>query len=206
MLRDVIIISKTGTPNIAAHFCTGRSTNARTAWIDKNGKSYGEVFPKTKEEEQPVSKPQIESPTSSDEPNFLSSCISRVAKETGTKLTRKSGNAYVSADGRNGYVFRTSKIYKQGGREKYWYAYKRNNNIAKCDNKYYVFGCHDANTIVIIPVSEIESQIDSLNFSQDGNGNPSYWHIVFFKDNKGRMTWLLSKPKVHEIDITNKLL
>ena len=206
LLRDVIIISKTGTPNVAANFCTGRSTNARTAWIDDNGNSYGEVFPKTKEEEQPVSKPQIESPTSSDESNFLSSCISRVAKETGSKLTRKSGNAYVSADGRNGYVFRTSKIYKQGGREKYWYAYKRNNNIAKCDNKYYVFGCHDANTIVIIPVSEIESQIDSLNFSQDSNGNPSYWHIVFFKDNKGKMTWLLSKPKVHEIDITNKLL
>ena len=29
LLHDVIFISKTGTPNVSAHFCTGRSTNAR---------------------------------------------------------------------------------------------------------------------------------------------------------------------------------
>jgi hypothetical protein len=79
-------------------------------------------------------------------------------------------------------------------------------DISKCKKQFYVFGCNNENTIIMLPVSEIESRIESLNYSKDGNGNPSYWHIVFFKDDAGKMTWLLSKPKVQEIDITHMLL
>lgn len=206
ILRDVIIVSKTGTPNVAGHFCTGRSTNARTAWVDEKGHSYGEVFPKIQDDKTSKNEPTADTPSSSDELSFLSSCIRRVANKIGGKLIKKNGNTYLSADGKDGYVFRTSKIYNQGNREKYWYAYKRMRGLAECKNQYYVFGCNDANTIIFLPVSEIESKIESLNYSQDSNGNPSYWHIVFFKDKDGKMTWLISKPKVHEIDITNKLL
>lgn len=206
LLHDVVIFSRTGTPNVAGHFCTGRSTNARTAWIDEKGRSYGEVFPKIKEMRTPISKPSKEFSDSPGESTFLTSCISRVVKVVGSKLIRKIGNAYVSADEKFGYVFRTSKIYKQGDREKYWYAYKRVKDIAMCKSQYYVFGCNDANTIIILPVPEIESHIDGLNYSKDSNGNPSYWHIVFFKDKNGMMKWLISKPETHEIDITDKLL
>lgn len=207
LLCDIVIMSKTGTPNVAGHFCTGRSTNARTAWIDGKGRSYGEVFPKTKDAASSESSKQPSpSPETSEGTFFLSSCINRVVNIIGSKLIRKSGNTYISTNGQDCYVFRTSKIYKQGNREKYWYAYKRVRDIMNCKNQYYVFGCNDANTIVILPTSEIESQIDYLNYSQDSNGNPSYWHIVFFKDENGKMTWLISKPKVHEIDITSKLL
>jgi hypothetical protein len=127
-------------------------------------------------------------------------------KVTGQKLFKKSVSTYLSKDGKTGYVIRTSKIYKQGNREKYWYAYKRIMNISNCKNQYYVFGCNNENTIIVLPVSEIESRIECLNYSKDGNGNPSYWHIVFFKDDAGKMTWLLSKPEVQEIDITHMLL
>lgn len=206
LLRDVVIMPKSGLPNIPAHFCTGRSTNARTAWIDGQGRLYGEVFPKT-DVVKPVAPEQFQKDsTSLTESNFLTSCISRVGKVMGDKLIRKNGNAYISSNGEDGYVFRTSKIYKQGNREKYWYAYKRIRDISNCKNQYYVFGCNDANTIIVLPVSEIERQIDSLNFSKDSNGNPSYWHIVFLKDENGRMAWLLSKPNTHEVDITGKLL
>ena len=45
-----------------------------------------------------------------------------------------------------------------------------------------------------------------VNDTKDANGNAMYWHIVFLKDNDSKVTWLISKPKVHEIDVTNKLL
>ena len=206
LLQDVVITPKSGAPNVVANFCTGRSTNARTAWIDKEGRTFGELFPKTKVyEEDDNDHPNLTSKPS-DTLSFLANCISKVSSATGSKLIRKSGNAYISSDGKNGYVFRTSKIYNQGTREKYWYAYKRNRDISDCKNQYFVFGCNDANTIIILPVEEIEAQINGLNYSQDANGNPSYWHIVFFKDKKGKMTWLLSKPQIHELDITSKML
>lgn len=204
LLHDVTIISKTGTPNVAGHFCTGRSTNAREAWIDEDGRSYGNLFSKNQKEEKTVILSSTKN--SDDEQKFLTSCINRVSDNLGIKLVKKSGNAYISSDGKKGFVFRTSKIYPQGTREKYWYAYKRMKALSECQNQYYVFGCKDANTIVILPVSEIESQIEGLNYSQDGNGAPSYWHIVFLKDKDGNIKWLISKPETHEIDITNKLL
>ena len=40
LLRDVVIKPKSGLPNVPANFCTGRSTNARTAWIDEQGRTY----------------------------------------------------------------------------------------------------------------------------------------------------------------------
>ena len=203
LLYDVIITPKSGLPNVPANFCTGRSTNARTAWKDEQGRSYDDIFPK---DSAPKKIEKILPSPNSSVDNFKENCIKRLKEFTGEKLVRKSGNAYVSEDGKNGYVFRTSKIYKQGNREKYWYAYKRISDISKCKNQYYVFGCNDENTIIVLPISEIESHIDGLNFSKDGNGNPSYWHIVFLKDSKGRISWLISKPKVHEEDITDKLL
>ncbi len=138
--------------------------------------------------------------------NFRDRCISRLMKITRQKLVKKTRNTYISKDGKTGYIFRTSKIYNQGKREKYWYSYKRMKEISNCKNQFNVFGCNDENTIIVLPVSEIESRIESLNYSKDSYGNPSYWHIVFFKDNAGNMTWLLSKPEIQEISITHFLL
>ena len=203
LLQDVEFI--TDAPNTPTQFCTARSTNATEALKDENGRSFADVFSKDNTSKTVGSKSTPSSVTSQED-NFKDSCIRRLVQSTGGELIKKSGSTYWSSDGKTGYVFRTSKIYKQGNREKYWYAYKRMRDLANCKNQLYVFGCNDANTIIVLPVSEIESQLDALNYSQDGNGNPSYWHIVFFKDAKGKMTWLLSKPKPHEVDITNKLL
>ena len=206
LLRDVVIVPKTGAPNVSAHFCTGRSTNAQTAWVSKDGKTFAELFSKTTPKEEEKEKNENPDSDINKEPSFLSECVGRVAKETGYTLTRKSGNAYISSDGKQGYVFRTSKVYPQGEREKFWYAYKRTKELSECKNQYYVFGCKDAGTIIILPISDIEAQINGLNYSHDENGKPLYWHIVFLKDKNGKINWLISKPEVHEIDITSKLL
>lgn len=203
LLRDVEF--KMDAPNTPTQFCTARSTNATEALVDETGKMFCEVFPK-KSESKGLSNAPDSSADTLQEDNFKDSCIQRFKKVTGIELVKKSGSTYLSKDGQSGYVFRTSKIYKQGTREKYWYSYKRIKDIANCKSQYYVLGCNDANTIIVLPVSEIESRINDMNYSQDAKGEPLYWHIVFFKDDKGKMTWLLSKPEIHEIDITNRLL
>lgn len=203
LLHDVVFNLEA--PNTPTQFCTGRSTNATTALFDEEGRTFAEVYSEGQGAREVVP-PSITPVNTLQGDNFRDSCVSRLMKVTGQKLFKKSVSTYLSKDGKTGYVIRTSKIYKQGNREKYWYAYKRIMDISNCKNQYYVFGCNNENTIIVLPVSEIESRIECLNYSKDGNGNPSYWHIVFFKDDAGKMTWLLSKPEVQEIDITHMLL
>ena len=205
LLRDVIITPKSGLPNVPANFCTGRSTNARTAWIDEQGRSYDKVFPKVNKEDT-TPKPQKEDEVPSADSDFLGGCTIRLKQTVGLPLVKRSRYVYTTSDGNTGYVIKTSKKYPQGKREKFWFAYRRNKEIMNCKQQFIVYGCKDENTIVILPVSEIERQLESMNNTKDANGNPLYWHIVFLKDTNGRITWLLSKPHIHEVDITDKLL
>lgn len=205
LLRDVIITPKSGLPNVPANFCTGRSTNARTAWIDEQGKSYDKVFPKGyKEDTTPQS--QKDDGATSVGSDFFVGCTMRLKQAVGLPLVKRNRYVYTTSDGKTGYVIKTSKKYQQGKRERYWFAYRRNKEIMSCKHQFIVYGCKDENTIVVMPVSEIERQLEGINNTKDANGNPLYWHIVFFKDTNGRMTWLLSKPNTCEVDITDKLL
>lgn len=205
LFRDVIFTPKSGLPNVPANFCTGRSTNARTAWKDEQGRTYGEVFPKDAITDNSVQhiKKDIAPSTESD---FFNSCVVKLKKAVEFPLIKKSKYVYTSSDGKVGYVIKTSKKYPQGNREKFWFAYRRNKELMSCKNQFIAYGCKDDNTIVIMSVPEIESQLESLNNTKDANGNPLYWHIVFLKDANGRINWLLSKPHTHEVDITDKLL
>ena len=145
LLQDVEFI--TDAPNTPTQFCTARSTNATEALKDENGRSFADVFPKGNTS-KPVGSDSTPSSVTSQEDNFKDSCIRRIVQSTGCELVKKSGSTYWSSDGKTGYVFRTSKIYKQGNREKYWYAYKRMRDLINCKNQFYVFGCNDANTII----------------------------------------------------------
>lgn len=196
LLKDVAFV--TDAPNTPVQFCTARSTNATTALVDIEGRTFAAVFPKM------ITKQVV--PVETNAQDFMGKCVQRLMKIVDSNLKKRGRSAYVSPDGKTGYVIRTSKMYPQGKREKFWYAYRRSKEIMDCKQQFMVYGCKDENTIVLLPVSEIESCLQSLNDTKDANGNSLYWHIVFLKDGNGRMTWLVSKPKVHEIDITDKLL
>lgn len=64
-----------------------------------------------------------------------------------------------------------------------------------------MYGCKDAKEVLVIPVDDIEKVTSALNYSIDEDGEISHWHIVFFRDETGHMTQLLSKPELKEIDI-----
>ena len=94
-------------------------------------------------------------------------------------------------------------MYTQGSREKYWFAYRKKtlDELKDCEKRYIVYGCRNEQTLVVLPVSKIEQQLEHLSTSRDEEGTISHWHIVFFKDSSGRMTWMLPKPKIKEIEI-----
>lgn len=99
-------------------------------------------------------------------------------------------------------------MFQRGNRDKYWFAYRRNplEDLKKCDEVSVVYGCKDESTMVSLPVSLIEEHIDALNISKDDDGKITHWHMVFFKDVSGNMTWLLSKPDLQEISIDKYIM
>ena len=128
-----------------------------------------------------------------------------LAQYLGTELVKSGRSSYRTKDGEKGFVISTSKMYVQGNREKYWFAYRRNplKDIEECKEQFIVYGCKDENTLIKLPVYDIEKKIECLNVSKDEDGSILHWHIVFFKDSTGKITWLLSKPQLEEIDITD---
>lgn len=135
---------------------------------------------------------------------YLKNNIKRVEQQFGESLVNAKRQAYMTSDGQKGFIFLESKAYKQGDRLKYWFGYRKAplQYIENCEEKYLVFGCRDSDAVVVMPLEFIEGQKDNLNNSKEDDVIRHY-HIVFFIDNTGHMTELLSKPELKEIDIDN---
>jgi hypothetical protein len=58
----------------------------------------------------------------------------------------------------------------------------------------------------MLPIYLIEKHLENLNISHDEDGNISHWHIVFFKEVSGRITWMMSRPSIEEIDVTDYIV
>jgi len=133
--------------------------------------------------------------------NFADKCIQRLADSVGEDLIKLSRGSFKTVDNNYGFALTTSKAYKQGKREKFWFAYRRTESISNCKEQYYVFGCKDESTMIKLPISLIEENLDRFNVSSDDEGNVTHWHMVFFKDAVGHMTWMFSKPDIEEIGV-----
>ena len=64
-----------------------------------------------------------------------------------------------------------------------------------------VYGCKDADEILVIPVETMEALTSRMNYSAEEGGTVSHWHVVFFRNLDGHMTQLLSNPELEEIDV-----
>lgn len=118
----------------------------------------------------------------------------------------KKGRVFKSDDNQKGYIIISSKMYPQGDKEKFWFAYRKSRftDIEGCREQYVVLGCRSHTvTVVKIPRLFMEEYIDKMNTSTDDEGNIKHYHIVLFKNPDGKMTMLLSKPKLMEIDLSD---
>lgn len=187
-------------------YCTKRFAKIKHLFCDALGITYEEVE-EAQEEVITVVSPKVKS-TESKKVKFADKCVIRLAHEVGSELIKMGRSTYMTSDGKKGFVLTTSKAYKQGNRDKYWFAYRRNplEDLKKCEEIFVVYGCKDESTMVSLPVSLIEEHIDALNISKDDDGKITHWHMVFFKDVSGNMTWLLSKPDLQEISIDEYIM
>lgn len=187
-------------------YCTKRFDKIKHLFCDSLGITY-EVVEDVQEEVITVVSPKVKN-SESKKVKFADKCVVRLAQDVDSELIKMGRSTYKTLDGKKGYVLTTSKAYKQGNREKYWFAYRRNplEDLKGCEELYVVYGCKNESTMVCLPISIIEEHIDALNISKDDDGKISHWHMVFFKDLYGNMTWLLSKPDLQEISINNYIL
>ena len=182
-------------------YCTKRFSKIKHLFCDALEITYEEVE-EAQEETITVVSPKVK-PAESKKVKFADKCVVKLAQKVGNELVKMGRSTYMTADGKKGFVLTTSKAYKQGNRDKYWFAYRKNplEDLKKCEEVFVVYGCKDESTMVSLPISLIEEHIDALNISKDDDGKITHWHMVFFKDVSGNMTWLLSKPNIQEISI-----
>lgn len=143
-----------------------------------------------------------------DETEALDIGVSKIQNLEDVECVKKR-KIYRSPDGKRGYSITVSKMYPQGNKEKYWFAYreKRFADIADCDEQYFVLVCRNSDVkVLLFPKEFFTERLEKLNNSTDEEGNIKHYHIVIFSNADGRITMLLSKPSLREIDITEYLM
>lgn len=143
-----------------------------------------------------------------DEMTALDVC-SEMAIDEQVTCVRKH-RAFKTENNKTGYTIITSKMYPQGDKEKYWFGYreKRFEDIKQCEEQYMILGCRNRTlSVVKFPRSFIERHLGMLNASVDNiTGEVKHYHIVLFKNPDGKMSMLLSKPILKEIDISDYVI
>lgn len=143
-----------------------------------------------------------------DETTALDLCAQIAIKEPDIRCIKKR-RVFRSADNKKGYLIISSKMYPQGDKEKFWFGYRKNrfSDIENCSEQYIVLGCRNYTvTVIKFPRSFIESHLNRMNTSVDDDGNIKHYHIVLFKNTDGKMTMLLSKPNIAEMDISDYIV
>jgi len=186
-------------------FCTTRFEIIKRLFCESMGIDY-DAMKAPIEEMRPVDIAQPVASTDSSRSStfsYTTECIQRVEAHIGESLIKQSQSAYCTSDRKRGYVFCSSKSYTQGQREKYWFGYRKNpfDDISDCQEQFVVYGCKNANEVLLFPLSIIDELTDRMNCSVEEDGAISHWHIVFLRDSSGHMTHLLSRPELTEMDI-----
>lgn len=140
-----------------------------------------------------------------DEMTALDMCIDMAVDGEEVVCIRKR-RTFKTDDNKRGYTVISSKMYPQGDKEKYWFGYrdKRFEDIDDCEEQYMVLGCRNQTLSVIkFPRIFVEQHLNMLSTSVDSTtGETTHYHLVIFKNPDGKMTMLLSKPVLREIDIS----
>ena len=182
-------------------FCISRFDVLKRLFCESMGIDYDAMISVSDEPVKPfVDSRSDTAPRAND---YVSACVSKVEANADIHLQKVGRSTYKSVDGKSGYIFCISKAYRQGNRDKYWFGYRRGplDDISDCENKYMVYGFKNSDEVLLIPVNYMESITSACNNSTDDEGQISHWHIVFFRDETGHMTQLLSNPDIREVDI-----
>lgn len=117
---------------------------------------------------------------------------------------RKS-NTYTTDNGDKGDVLMSSKMYPEGDKEKFWFAYRlsRFELVEQCKEQYCVFICRNKSTLIVsLPRTFLDEYQDNLNNSAVDDGSIKHYLIVIHRNMDGKVTLLLSRPHLKKVDIS----
>jgi len=134
--------------------------------------------------------------------DFHNECLMVIQNKLETSLKKQSRSIYIANDNSIGVAISVSKKYKQGTRDKYWFAYRTSyaEKMQSCKAMYVAYGCESGANIILIPIEVLESTKHRLRYTEkDGR---IHWHVVFYRNEDGSMTWQHSLPEVVEKDLS----
>ena len=121
----------------------------------------------------------------------------------------RKNSAYTTNNGEKGYILQNSKMYPEGDKEKYWFAYRLSRflPIEQCKEHYCVLICRNRTTLIVsLPRTFIDGVKDGCNTSIDDEGNIKHHHLVIHKHADGKVSLLISKPYLKRIDISQYVI
>ncbi|HEV3036879.1 MAG TPA: DUF262 domain-containing protein [Candidatus Angelobacter sp.] len=113
---------------------------------------------------------------------FHGECIKLAQRHLGTNLSKLSQTRYESGDGRTRLMCAVSATHKESGDIPYfWFALHRAqvDFLDTAESPYVCFGCASAETTLLVPLSVIRGNLDSMSVTKTGDRD--YWHIVIQK-------------------------
>lgn len=138
--------------------------------------------------------------------DFHEECLHVIEKKLKVSLKKQSKSVYISQDNSIGVAISVSKKYKQGARDKFWFAYRTSvaEKMEICKSIYIAYACETYKNVILIPIEILESNKHKLRYTEkDGK---VHWHVVFFKNSNGDFVWKHSIPKVCDIDLTKYII
>jgi len=138
--------------------------------------------------------------------DFHDECLQIIQRKLKISLTKQSRNIYIANDNSVGVAISVSKKYKQGTRDKFWFAYRTSyaEKMQSCKAMYVAYGCESCENVILIPIEVLESIKHRLRYTEkDGR---IHWHVVFFRNDNGSFSWQHSIPEVVETDLAQYII
>jgi hypothetical protein len=133
---------------------------------------------------------------------FHQECIDEINNKINVRLKKKLRTLYSTDDLKMGVVVSVSKKYKQGNKDKYWFAYHPyyKSNLNGFEERYIVYACGSEANLFLIPVDILESLKERM-WSTEKN-DKIYWHINIFLEDDGNYYLQLPNPSSELLDLT----
>src|SRR6266550_1266327 len=112
--------------------------------------------------------------------NFHDACATRVAKQLGIRLLRRSRATYDSPEADLAVICAVSREHPAAGGTFFWYAFHPHQREAlrKAARSYVAFGCGSEAVVLLIPFQDFDPWLDGMNMTK--KEEREYWHVHIF--------------------------
>lgn len=130
--------------------------------------------------------------------NFSEDCIEKIERKLGVHLIKQGRIAFSNEDKSIGIVCATSKKYKRGKNQSYWFSFHPHQQafLDRFKEAYVAYGCGSEDTVLLIPISDFRSLVRNMS-TTERNGR-KFWHVIV-SENKNELFLYQKNSKKAEV-------